>query len=516
MIAARKGMAGMTGAIGEKPGGGFTLLGLLTGLAAGGACYAIGEFWIGEEKGEPAALTAFFAVAVFAASFLLIAERRASLRAILPASVIAALLSASTWHMLKETAGDASLDTFPMFFWFFIGAPLAGYLMAALFKGALLDGAPPPYRAVFFHGLTLPLIAAGAHLFAVLTFVLLFAWAQLLQAMNVDFFHELFQKPWFMLPVFGAVGGLSIAMMRSLDTVLGALRYLLLLFSRLLMPITAVFSITFVAVIAVNGPDAILESRFYPGGLMLGLSFVGMLIFNGVYQNGEGGPPPLWLRLATLIALLAFPIYSGLAAHAFWLRIGEYGLTPARVIGAAMTGLAALYAIVCLAGILTELNWRGRRWMPLVAPFNTGMAAVWVCILLLLASPILNPWALSARSQEARLAEGRVTAAAFDFGYLRFRLGDHGERALDRLLALESHPEAAAIRAGVVRARAASSQWTYERGEEPEPSDGAVETGERRPGPMQLELNPDGADYGDEDDPDAVSTERPASGEPQP
>ena len=55
-------------------------------------------------------------------------------------------------------------------------------------------------------------------------------------------------------------------------------------------------------------------------------------------------PPAAWLRLSTVVTLLTFPVYAGLAALAFWLRIGDYGLTPPRIIGLAMTGLAALYS----------------------------------------------------------------------------------------------------------------------------------------------------------------------------
>lgn len=483
----------------QRPGPGFALFGLMVGLTAGVAVYGIEEFWIDDSAGERLAPTVLFAVSAFAAALLLLAERGARLKAIVPAAAIAAILALPTYSLLIALDPNANLAEFPVIFWFLVGAPLSAWLMTALVK-ASLERAPPPYSAVFFHGLTLPLIFAGAAFFALLAVVLIFSWAALLRAMDVDFFHTLFQEPWFMLPFLGAVGGLSLSMMRGLQSVLGALRFLLLLFSRIAMPITAVFSLTFIAVLAVNGPDTIFAQP-YPGAMMLGLAFAGMLIFNGVYQNGEGGPPPAWLRLSTIVALVTLPVYAGLAAYAFWLRIGEYGLTPARIAGATMNGLATLYSVVCLAGIVTELNWGGRRWMPLIAPLNTLMAAVWIGVLIILASPLANPWALSAASQEQRLASGRVAAADFDFGYLRFSLGEPGQAALDRLAGLGNHPEAAAIRAGVAKARAADNQWSYEHGGErpsPAPLD---DSGPPQSGPMELELNPEGADLGEEDGP---------------
>ena len=497
----------------SRPGPGFALFGLVTGLATGAGVYAILQYWVDESTKQRLAPTALIAVAVFGAVLLLLAERGARLKAVLPAALVAALVAGPTYFLLVAADPNANLSEFPLFFWFFIAAPLAGFLLTTLAKATILDGAPPPYRSVFFHGLTLPLIAGGAKLFALLALVLIFAWAALLKAMNVDFFHKLFQEPWFMLPFLGGVGGLSIALMRGMESVLGALRFLLLLFCRIAMPITAVFSLTFIGVLAANGTDAIF-SQPYPGAIMLGLAFAGMLIFNGVYQNGEGGPPALWLRLSTIVALATFPAYAGLAAYALWLRIGEYGLTPARIAGAAMNGLAALYSVVCLAGLLTELNWNGKRWMPLVAPFNTAMAALWIIVLLVLASPLVNPWALSAKSQELRLATGKVSADEFDFGYLRFKLGAYGEAALDRLEALHSHPEAAKIRAGVAKARAASNEWFYDFPDEAPVEAEAPSEAEASapPGPMQLQLHPEGADLGDDDTP---ATEDQPEGDPQ-
>lgn len=483
----------------KRPGPGFALFGLIVGLAAGLAIYGVEEYWIDETSNQRTAYTALFAIAAFAAALLLLAERGARLRAIIPAALIAAILAAPSYFLLQVADKSLNLEPFPAAFWFIAGAPIAGYLMTTFAKAALLDGAPPPYSAVFFHGLTLPLIFAGAAFFAQLAFVLIFSWAALLRAMNVDFFHYLFQEPWFMLPFFGAVGGLSIAMMRGLESVLGALRFLLLLFCRIAMPITAVFSVTFLIVLAIKGAD-VFFTQPYPGALMLALAFAGMLIFNGVYQNGEGGPPPAWLRLATIVALVAIPVYTGLAAYAFWLRIGEYGLTPARVAGAVMNGLAALYSIVCLAGVVTELNWTGRRWMPLVAPLNTLMIVVWIVVFIAFASPVANPWAISAASQEHRLLSGKVDAAKFDYGYLRFNLGSYGEAALDRLTSLRDHPQAAEIRAGAEMALAAKNRWSYEHdgvAPKPAPLDSSPPP---QPGPMDLELNPKDANLGDDGD----------------
>ncbi len=275
---------------------------------------------------------------------------------------------------------------------------------------------------------------------------------------------------------------------------LGALRFVLLLIARILMVITAVFTVTLLLVFALKGVDVVF-ARPYPAALMMALALAGMLIFNGVYQNGEGAPPPLWLRIPTLAALTGFPVYACIAFYAFALRIGAYGLTPPRIAGITVNALVAAYSLVCLAGLLSELRWRSKRWMAPVAPLNTAMAFAWVVALILLATPLANPWAISAKSQYALLASGKIAAADFDFGYLQFKLGEYGERALDDLLALDDHPEAETIRARVKTARAAPTYWHYQNSETA-PTE-ALKPDHAPPasdGPDSLPLNPKDAD----------------------
>ena len=488
-----------------ESGRGLGLLSLLVGLATGGAAYWITDRWIDASTPSPLSVTVLLTITSFAAGWLLLSERRDFIRPIFPAAIIASVIALPTWHIMRTgSAADGSLDAFPIGFWFVVSAPLAFYLMLTLAKASLETGTPPKYPSVYFHGLTLPLVAAGAKIFAGLSLVLLFAWAALLKQMDVRFFSELFDEPWFILPFLGAVGGLSIAMIRGQQAVLGALRFVLLLFSRIAMPIMALFSITFLAALALKGPGAILNADMFfgrPAAVILFLAFSGMLIFNGVYQNGEGAPPPAWLRLSTAVAIALFPVYTGLAAHGVWTRIAEYGLTPPRIGGCAMTMLAFAYSLVLIVGLLTEANWRAQKWMPMTAPLNTLMATSWVVVLVGLSSPLVNMWAISAQSQERLLLSGQVDAEKFDFGYLKFRLGAYGDAALARIEQAD-HPQSDIIRREIDRVRSVETYWEYQNPElaigEPEmtaadPSGANNDAATSQPGPADLEFNPEGA-----------------------
>ncbi|WP_411819764.1 hypothetical protein ABFZ85_13635 [Hyphococcus formosus] len=444
---------------------GLALTGLVIGLLTGGISYGIGEYWIDDHDERFLAFTTLLFIVTTAFSYLLLTEAGQIARAGLGAFFIGVIMTGPDYFIFSTLAVETdNYDPFPGMFWLFVGRGLAVFLLIVLLKARFERGSSlfafPFYKDVFFHGLTLPLITGGAKLFAGLSLLLLFAWAYLLKQMDVDFFHRLFKEGWFLLPFLGAIGGLSIALMRSQQSVLNALRYVLLLFCRILMVITALFTITLLLVLATKGVGVVFD-RPYPSIWMMVLAIAGMLIFNGVYQNGQGAAPPIWLRLPTLITLLGFPVYSGLAFYAFGLRIDDYGLTPPRLTGLVINGLVAAYSFVCLAGLVTELNWRGKKWMPLVGRLNILMACLWVIVLVGLASPIANPWAISAQSQYKLIAEQKISADDFDYGYLRFKLGRPGDRALEKLLKLDNHPEAAAIRDGVSRARSAESYYRY-------------------------------------------------------
>ncbi len=199
----------------NAPGRGFSLQGLLVGLFAGLAAYGVIEYWIDGADDSPLALGALFFIVTAAAAYLLLAEAGNHLKAGGAGLVIAAILFLPDFYIASAAAQyPASLTEFPIFFWFACRSFVA-YVMAALAKAMLESGAPPRYAPVFFHGLTMPLIAGGAAIFSGLAMILLFAWARLLKELDVGYFNKLFQEPWFILPFLGAIGGLSIALMRG-------------------------------------------------------------------------------------------------------------------------------------------------------------------------------------------------------------------------------------------------------------------------------------------------------------
>ena len=477
---------------GEKGRLSQTLAATLLGFLAGVVFYGTMQFWVAQSPRPVLAVTLLYALVITAFSFFFITERGRILRSAACAAGIALILAPSSFYMAQAaTAPMQRLAEFPIYFWFVIGAPLCAYLLASLASGFVLtdrsDTSEHRYGPVFVYGLTQPLVAICAALFTAVGVVLLIAGAFVLENFGVADAPAALQKPWILAPTLGALIGFSIVFMRNRSGLLGGLRFLLLLLSRFAAPVFAVSGIVLLIAILGSGLRLVLDPTLGPAGLTV-FCFVSMLAINGVYQNGEAASPAAWLRLSVIACAVTLPLLSTIAAYALSHDIGQTGLTPERVILCAFTGLTFLYSLALGLSLISELNWRGRRWLPLLAPLNMSMAAAWVAALLVLASPLADPWALSAQNQKQQLIQSDQ-AADFDLGYLKFNLGRHGEKALQDLALITDHPQADAIRENATQALNAATQWDYENAPiATEPN--SLPTNVNDNGPMTLPLNP--------------------------
>ncbi|MEM8789645.1 MAG: DUF4153 domain-containing protein, partial [Pseudomonadota bacterium] len=153
-----------------------------------------------------------------------------------------------------------------------------------------------------------------------------------------------------------------------------------------------------------------------------------------------------WMVWAARLTAAVLPLTCAIAAYALWLRVAEYGWTPERVLAALAAGVAAAGALpVAATALLGGTGWRDRA--------RTGLGwalAASVALGLLWFTPLLNAQRISAQSQLARLADGRIDAAKYDFWPLAREWGAAGTTALAAFQATGPGPEVAA-RIAVVR-----------------------------------------------------------------
>ncbi|MEL7492158.1 MAG: hypothetical protein AAGJ73_15725 [Pseudomonadota bacterium] len=475
---------------GEKGHWGDALAAALVGLIAGLLAYGAMQFWAAQSPRPVLAVTLLYALAMGALSFFFLAARGRVLQSALCAAVIALILTPSTFHMARAATDPMQrIAEFPVYFWFAIAGPLCAYLLASLASGLFFaENSSRKYDPVFMYGLTQPLVALCAALFSFAGVALLLAGAFMLENFGIAGAPAAVQKPWVLLPALGALAGFSIVFIRSRQGFVGGLRFFLLLLSRFVMPAIAVVNIVLLVAIAGGGLRLVLDTEFGAAALTA-YGLAGLFALNGVYQNGEAGAPAAWLRVSVMASAVTAPILLAIAVYGLAYQVGGTGLTPERTILIVVAGGALLYSLGAAVSLVGALNRRGERWMPLLAPFNMAMAAVWAMAFLVLASPLADPWALSARQQTKRLLNGAPPAEDFDFGYLKFKLGRHGDAALRDLAALADHPDAETIRRGAARALAAATPWDYENAAA-EPARAEAPNAVETDGPMALPLNP--------------------------
>ncbi len=162
--------------------------------------------------------------------------------------------------------------------------------------------------------------------------------------------------------------------------------------------------------------------------LLLNAAATMILLVNAAYQVGE---PPRSGLMRAVVRFSALPLAGivALAAIGLFLRTGQYGLTPARVLASAELIIVALYAVGYLAAAI-----RPGAWLALIRPVNIAGAAATAAILLALMTPIADPARIAVANQLARLDSGKVDPDDFDFGFLADARSSHwGKTALARL-----------------------------------------------------------------------------------
>lgn len=184
----------------------------------------------------------------------------------------------------------------------------------------------------------------------------------------------------------------------------------------------------------------------------LALALGAMLFANAVLGNGpdqESGNPLLGYAAMALSALL-LPL-SVIAGIAIWMRIGEHGYTPSRLWAGVIALAIAAIGIRYLASLLR----RRMLWAEPVRRNNIRILGTMVFVSVALASPLVSFSSIATRDQMARLEDGRIPPAEFDWRALRFQFGRNGVRALSALReGVETSPE---VRGYAARALLAQS-----------------------------------------------------------
>ena len=287
------------------------------------------------------------------------------------------------------------------------------------------------YDETHFHVWTDAITAAGALAFFGLSFLLANLLGELFAAIEIDLLRELLRKDWFNWIFAGVTFGAALGVLRNQLKVIGTLQsVVMLVFSLIAVPFAAAL-VVFILAVLVSGLDVLWGATRSPTPLLLSCAAASFVLVNSVVRNGDGeASGSRTMRWAALVLALGILPLAIMAAVSTGTRIAEYGLSPERIWGLVAIVVAVAYGV---AYFVAPIRGRMTHWMERVRTANLHLA-VGTCVLaFLLALPLLDFGAISARDQLARLDAGKVSVEDFDFTALRWDFGDAGREALERL-----------------------------------------------------------------------------------
>jgi hypothetical protein len=399
------------------------LLAVLLGLAGLGVHFA--AEWNSDEWAPwRAALTAALAFGPLAFALTLNRDRWQAPLAF--AAIVALVMAGIAWRVAN--AGESHADA-P--FWFAAGVVSIALALPLFQAGFHKRRWRTPYDETHFHVWTDSISVAGALAFVGVSWLLLFLLAALFSAIDIDLLEDLIERGWFGWSFSGAAFGAALGVLRNQLQIIGTLQsVVMLVFSIIAVPLAVALAIFLLAVLA-SGISVLWNATESPTPLLLSVAVASFVLVNAVVRNGDAeASENRILRWAALVLALAIFPLALLAAVSTGTRIAEYGLSPERIWGVIAVAVAVTYG---LAYFLAPIRGRMAGWMERVRRANMHFAAG-ICVLaFILALPLFDFGAISARNQIARLESGKVAVDEFDFAALRWDFGDAGREALARL-----------------------------------------------------------------------------------
>ncbi len=426
----------------------------LVGAVAGLAIWALVEHL-------PDVLThphAYLAVTSFVAGFFAVLMGLSGpyrvVSAALPALWLSALASLLlTWAGWRFETLDAFSDAMhPILAWgvfITVGTPFAAALLRD--HHSLRD-----YGHLFDVSWSILVRYSAGWLFAGLFWAVLFMSNALLEIVGLTIIEDIIDIDGVPYVITGFALGLGLSVVHEMREYLSP--FLVLRLLRLLVPV--VLGVVLIFVVAALAQD--------PGDLFGNLSrtatllFVGLTMISLVSISLDRGDADAvrsrWMRLCTAALALLLPVIAGLAIYALWLRVAQYGWTPARLAAGCTAAIVALYALTYAVAIVLRGPWmaRIRQANILVAVVVLGTAAAWQ-------SPLLNAERLSTQSQVARIESGAVAVedmALFELAHEWGKPGKAGLAALEQG-AGQSSPE---LLAEIERVRSVDMHWQFKNG----------------------------------------------------
>ncbi len=370
------------------------------------------------------ALAALFVFGPIAAAFTL--ERNRYAAPGIFATLVGLVMAGIAWR--ATSAGDHYPDA-----QFWIGAGVVSVALALpLFQaGFHRRRFAIPYPEVHAHAWNDALSGAGALAFTGVSWAVLALLNELFKLVGIHLIDTLIDESWFAWMFSGAAFGAALGTLRNQLKILGTLQSVaMLVLSLLAVPLALALLVFLVALVATGG-QALWNATDSATPVLLACAIGAFGLGNAILRDSDAEMTgSRVLRIAALVLCLAILPLTVFAAISMGARIGQHGLSPERLWGLIAVAVACAFGVAYLVAVIRG---RGAGWRERVRQANLHLAAVVCGVAFILALPIFDFGAISARNQVARLNAGKVTPEKFDYSALRWDFGDAGRKALARL-----------------------------------------------------------------------------------
>jgi hypothetical protein len=295
-----------------------------------------------------------------------------------------------------------------------------------------------------------------------LGWLLLTLWQALFQLIGIDLFHQLFSEEPFIYMASGLFAGLGVLVARTQHRAMQVARNVLFAIFTGFLPMAAFIGVIFLLTLPFTGLAPLRAAASTAATLSLLVAAL-VLLLNAVVQNGRESPYPRPLRWLVDAAMVALPVFAGIALHAVIVRIVEHGWTTDR--------FWALVAVVMLCTYAAGYAWTALRpegaWMAKLPRVNVAASLLLMGLGLLANSPVLDPHRLAVASQLARVEEAAGNAVIDEairsrIEYLRFESGRRGVAALEALAQSPQASKEFLSTLAEIRERPARHPWEAE------------------------------------------------------
>jgi len=424
-------------ALGEEVSRRVMVVRLLVGLAQGALLYWLYRagkdgFW---PASAPYVMVPLFTLGLMLPAVLIsslghMAQKKTALWTLAVAGLLLLLSLHDAWRSMGISAADADPGRperfMPSWVLLMFGAVFV-YIAHSLALAAALDRRRvASYSSYFEMAWKLAVQLMFSVFFVGALWLLLWMGAGLFSMVKLNFFKELLQKVWFVVPVICFAWSCAMHVTDVRPAIVRGIRTLLLVLLSWLLPVATLIICGFLCSLPFTGLDA-LWSTGHATALLLTAVAVLVVLINAAFQNGEA-KAALAIRVSARTAAIVILPLTAIAIYALGLRVNDYGWTTDRIVAAACLVVAGCYAV--------GYQWAAHSydtWLCPIAKVNIATAFVVLAVLLALFTPIADPARISVDNQMARLASGRTPAEKFDFRYLRFDGQRYGQDALARL-----------------------------------------------------------------------------------